>query len=128
MWSGSFIARSYRDRHARQADIRKVQGFRVEKDGTAASVEVVQDAALVEDAHEAIGHLPAENRLHPALIDLVLSARECQHAQIPVLDRHRRVEQRTHRVGYREQVTRGEAPQGLRTVRGYVIDGQRRAQ
>ena len=67
--------------------------------------------ALVEDPRVALGHLAAEDRLHPRRVGLVLAAGEREHPRAAVLDGDRGVEQRGDRVGDREQVARGQAAQ-----------------
>ena len=91
-------------------------------------MQLAEDPALGEDPRVALGHLPAQDRLDPGRVRLVLAAREGEHAGAAVLDGDRGVEQRRDGVGDRKEVAGGQSAQGLRLGGADVVLREQGAQ
>ena len=87
------------------------------------SVQRIYEAFGAGDVETILGLLsddaPAEDRLHPHGVDVLLPVRVGQHAGLLVLDRHRPADHARDHVGQAEQVAgaRTAVDQRLRDVR-----------
>ncbi|WP_372343402.1 hypothetical protein [Streptomyces sp. KL116D] len=103
-------------------------GAGVDVDRVRVAVEPFEDSGAFQAAGELLGHLASEDRSHPGLVRLVLPAGEGEYARGPVLDGHRRVDKRGHRVGDGEQVSSRQSVEGLLLCLADVVLGKERAQ
>ncbi len=121
------VARTDRDRHPRHAHL-EVLRPRIDKERPRLAVQPLEDAVGLEMAGEVLGHLPAQDGPRPGLIGLVLPAGEREHPRGPVLDGHRGVEERRHRVGHGEQIPGRHPVQGPRRGVAEILLGQHGAE
>ena len=122
------IARPDGHRGAWQREVGQPGARRVDVDRLLRAVQLAEHATLGEQPRVPFRHLPAEDRLHPGQVRLVLPPGEREHPRGAVLDGDWRVDQRRDRVGDREQVTGREPAERLRAVVPDVALGEQRPQ